>query len=473
MLSYVFIVLIGVEMTKSANHIRHRRVSSSLDVVVTRSGNFYRQSSVSAEQISYAADNKKIQIHRKLADCAERFLVHKRKYVEQEFSYVILVPTLRCNLACSYCQVSRVNEGAEGFDWTEEIEKNVLSLISTMKVNNPKIEFQGGEPLLRIDVLERVRNYCRKKFVTPEFIVCSNLQVVSDDAWDFLSASDTHLSTSFDGTNQLHRSQRTISIEKHQAFVRNLKFAIELMSTSRVSALPTFDINNLPAPKEVIERYASLGLRSIFLRPVNHLGFARKKHDALDVSDRWNQYRRLFIKELISYNAENEAWIEEFYLSHCLRRIYQPSCNHHVDLRNPNPMGIDYLVVDYDGELYPTDEARMITRSGQIDLSIGNVEEGIDQSKLDVLNIASSNEDDPRCSKCAYQAFCGVDRVDDISRYGTFALDRHETEFCRRHMDIFDHLFEMIYSDDDDVRKSMAKWLGISNFDPLLAPSQV
>src|SRR5262249_41839291 len=31
-------------------------------------------------------------------------------------SYLILVPTLRCNLACDYCQVSRAAEGAKGFD---------------------------------------------------------------------------------------------------------------------------------------------------------------------------------------------------------------------------------------------------------------------------------------------------------------------------------------------------------------------
>ena len=35
----------------------------------------------------------------------------------RSISYLILIPTLRCNLACSYCQVSRAPENADGFDW--------------------------------------------------------------------------------------------------------------------------------------------------------------------------------------------------------------------------------------------------------------------------------------------------------------------------------------------------------------------
>lgn len=41
-----------------------------------------------------------------------------RHTVRKMMNYVILVPTLRCDLACSYCQVSRAAIGAKGFDWT-------------------------------------------------------------------------------------------------------------------------------------------------------------------------------------------------------------------------------------------------------------------------------------------------------------------------------------------------------------------
>ena len=38
----------------------------------------------------------------------------------RNIGYLILIPTLRCNLSCSYCQVSRAPEKAKGFDWSDE-----------------------------------------------------------------------------------------------------------------------------------------------------------------------------------------------------------------------------------------------------------------------------------------------------------------------------------------------------------------
>ena len=41
---------------------------------------------------------------------SHRFKIIKRKKLPSKISYFLIVPTLRCNLHCSYCQVSRVDE---------------------------------------------------------------------------------------------------------------------------------------------------------------------------------------------------------------------------------------------------------------------------------------------------------------------------------------------------------------------------
>ncbi len=52
---------------------------------------------------------------------------------------------------------------------------------------------------------------------------------------------------------------------------------------------------------------------------------------------------------LIARNwADRSRVIEETYTSICLRRIFQPGADRHVDLRNPNPLGQDYVVIDHD-----------------------------------------------------------------------------------------------------------------------------
>jgi radical SAM protein with 4Fe4S-binding SPASM domain len=142
----------------------------------------------------------------------------------------------------------------------------------------------------------------------------------------------------------------------------------------------------------------------------------------------------------------------------------------HVDIRNPNFLGHDYLVIDFDGRFLPTDEARMMTRVGQIDLSIGDVVDGLETGRLDVLNENAINTFDPDCVHCPYQAFCGVDLLDEISREGRIDMPKTSTDFCRRHMFIFDRIFDLIYSNDPKVLNSLALWSGVRSFPTDLAP---
>ncbi|AGS25237.1 His-Xaa-Ser system radical SAM maturase HxsB [Rhizobium etli] len=391
----------------------------------------------------------------------------RRLHAPADLDYVILVPTLRCNLACAYCQVSRVNENAPGHDWDAATLQAVLVWLDSLSSKTIKIEFQGGEPLLRLDVLRDVRAFARQRFDQPKFVVCTNLQAVSEAAWEFLSASDTFVSTSLDPTSELHERYRTSRHAATEQFLQNLARATKDFP-DRISALPTFDPNALPEPHDVIDAYSSFGFRSIYLRPVNHQGFARKRFRTQDIGGVWNGYVRRFVMALVDYNATSEHPMEEFYFSHCLRRVVLGGHDGHVDLRNPNIVGRSYVVVDHDGSFYPTDEARMVTRLGQIDLRMGDVRTGMDRTIVDALNAESLNLFDPDCVHCPYQAFCGVDLIDDLSRYGRIDLPRHLTDFCQRHLALFDLVFELQYSDDPKVRRSIALWSGLVDIDPEL-----
>jgi len=393
-----------------------------------------------------------------------------RQAAAGELAYVILVPTLRCNLACPYCQVSRADEHARGHDWTERTLDAVLAFLDGLSTEIVKVEFQGGEPLLRVDLLDRVRDFCRQRFRTVEFVVCTNLQRLGPVEWAFLDAPDTVVSTSIDGDVATHRAQRTISEERTEEFFSNLDIALERLGPGRISALPTIDIEAPPTPASVLDTYARYGIRSIYLRPINHQGFARKRHATRNVMDRWNGIYREFVDLIIDRNAEGSEIFEEYYLVHCLRRVLRTGLDGHVDLRNPNFLGHDYLVIDHDGRFYPTDEARMMTRVGQIDLSVGDVFSGLDTSKLDEMNSHASNLLDPDCMHCPYQAFCGVDLVDDIAREGRVDGPRIHTDFCHRHTFMFDLVFELLYSRDPKVRRSLAIWAGVPHLPSSIAP---
>lgn len=378
--------------------------------------------------------------------------------------YLILIPTLRCNLSCGYCQVSRASENARGYDWTEETLAQVLAYLDTLTTDSPKIEFQGGEPLLRIDLLDRVREFCRLRFKNPSFVVCTNMQVLDDRAWSFFDAEDTFVSTSIDGNIATHTKQRTLDIAKTDGFLSNVSEFISRFGNDRISALPTVDTASPFDPDEIIDTYAAFGMTSIYLRPINRQGFARRKPGLPDEAFRWADIHARFVRRLIERNFEDDTVFEEFYFTHALRRILRTGIDNHVDLRNPNLLADGYIVVDHDGKLYPTDEARMISRVGQIDLSIGSIGSGIDSERVHALNAWSFNDLDPDCQHCAYQSFCGTDVVDDVSRYGRIDLPRSETWFCQRHTALYDLAFELMRSADPKVRHSLAAWSGIAEW---------
>jgi His-Xaa-Ser system radical SAM maturase HxsB len=376
----------------------------------------------------------------------------------EPLDYLILVPTLRCNLSCSYCQVSRAALNATGYDWNDETIREVMALIDRISSPRIQIEFQGGEPTLRPDLLTEVIERCLR-FEERRFIICSNLHALGPAQWQLFDRADVFISTSLDGDLLTHAKQRTGA--DTGKFEANLRAVIERYGVSKVSALPTIDPDDPPDIVRVIDTFASFGLTSIFLRSINYQGFARKRHaESRVLSQNWAGYYRAFVRELIARNWRDRAQVlEETYLSVCLRRIFRPDSQRHVDLRNPNPLGADYLVVDHDGRLYPTDEARMLSRSGVIDLSLGQIGEDYRGDTWESLNRHSTNQFDPACSRCAFQPYCGRDLVDDLARYGRIDVPRTETAFCQRHMALFEFLFELIYDEDPAVQYSLARWL--------------
>ena len=66
----------------------------------------------------------------KLASLMRR-IQSSAKNDRQRLSYLIIIPTLRCNLSCGYCQVSRAPIDAVGFDWTDAQAASVQRPLSS------------------------------------------------------------------------------------------------------------------------------------------------------------------------------------------------------------------------------------------------------------------------------------------------------------------------------------------------------
>ncbi len=396
-----------------------------------------------------------------------------RKAIPSATSYLIVVPTLRCDHACSYCQVSRAPVGARGFDWSEETFERFLKFLDTLPAEHIQIEFQGGEPTLRLDLIERVVVACEARFERCRFIVCTHLRTVDPKLIELMERHEIGISTSIDGPDDIHTQNRTGDLVVTRQVIDNATSIIERFGSERLSALPTITREDYGRIAEIVDRYVDLGLTSIYLRPVNYQGFARKRHpDSVTNDDEWFSAYRAALQHIFAHNRRSERKITEFTLELALRRILRPGENGHVDLRSPNPPARDYLVIDYDGRLYPSDEARMVTRVGVIDLAIGDLATGLDQQKVDWLAWNQMNDVHETCQHCAFQPYCGIDVIDDIARYGRIDGIKEDTRFCRSNKSMFRMVFSMLRDPDPCVQFNLKGHL-LGSFDqtPFFAPS--
>ena len=374
-----------------------------------------------------------------------------------ELNYLILIPTLRCDLSCTYCQVSRAPVNSRGYDWDEETLQKVLTFISKLKSKEIKIEFQGGEPTLRIDLIQRVIEFCDQKFEKHEYVICSNMTTLSNDVRALLERDDFSISTSIDGDDDIMTINRTQDLEKSKAILKNIKEVQSIFGHNKISALPTITSASVSAVKSLVNQYIDLGFSGVFLRPVNYMGFARKKHsESHDWGPIWEDFYRESIEHIASVNKKQ--YFEEYSLSVLLKTVLLGTDSGFVDHRSPANYATDYLLIDYDGTFFPTDESRMLSRIGQIDLQIGNVSTGIDKDKLSAINKSAIHQDNPDCIHCAYMPYCGVDIIDDLSRYGRIDLAKTNTWFCNRQKFLLDMIFKAYESKNTALMDPFLMW---------------
>jgi len=110
-------------------------------------------------------------------------------------SLFLVVPTLRCDHDCRYCQVSRVPKNRLGYDLDISQIDSILEIIRRVGTQKIKIEFQGGEPLLAFDYIRRFIERAKQllKDTQISYVICSALGPLSQEILDW--SKESHLSS--------------------------------------------------------------------------------------------------------------------------------------------------------------------------------------------------------------------------------------------------------------------------------------
>jgi His-Xaa-Ser system radical SAM maturase HxsB len=237
----------------------------------------------------------------------------------------------------------------------------------------------------------------------------------------------------------------------------------EVLGHDRISALMTTTRLSLAHPEAIVEEYVAQGFDYIFLRPISPYGFAvrSQRTTGYDVQAFVAFYKRA-LNHIIALNRAGVS-IAEAYAQILLTKILTPYAVGYVDLRSPTGAGIGAVVYNYDGDVYASDEGRMLAEMGDKAFRMGSVHSNTYHALfggplIRTLVAASCVESLPGCADCAFQAFCGADPVENHATQGDIFGHRPSSAFCHRNMEIIRHLLRLYHGEDPFVRQLFLSW---------------
>ncbi|MGH2568168.1 MAG: His-Xaa-Ser system radical SAM maturase HxsB, partial [Bacteroidota bacterium] len=352
---------------------------------------------------------------------------------------------------------------------TQETAMRALDLIFRSPAREIKIEFQGGEPLLNIELIRFVVEEAQKRSVHTgkeiQFVVATNLAFMNEDILRFLKEHTILVSTSLDGPAFIHNANRPRpGNDSYELTVAGIKRVREVLGADRVSAIMTTTRLSLQHPRAIVDEYVAQGFDAIFLRPISPYGFAlrTKARTGYEVDIFLDFYKEV-LNYIIGLNRNGQYFVES-YAQLLLKKILTPFATGYVDLQSPAGAGIGVAVYNYDGDVYPTDEARMLVEMGDPIFKLGNVhknsyEEIFGGEILRSMVTASCVESLPGCAECAFQSYCGCDPVENYATQGTMFGHRPTSGFHKRNSEIIKHLFRLYHGEDPFIQKLFWSWV--------------
>ena len=279
----------------------------------------------------------------------------------------------------------------------------------------------------------------------------------------FLGRYGVFLSTSIDGPAALHNRNRPIpGRNAYERTVAGIELARSELGRDAVSALMTTTKASLAHPDAIVDEYVKLGFNDIFIRPLSSYGFAKRNQFLLGYRpEQFYDFYRRALDRVLHWNRQGVE-LREVYASIILNKILSPFDAGYVDLQSPTGAGQSVLVYNYDGYVYPSDEARMLAESGDVSLRLGKIGKRLAELRQSPvqqrLNASSLVDEMEGCRNCAYQTFCAPNPVDAQAQFANMETPALQTEHCQRHQWLFDFFFSALKHADEQLLDLFHAW---------------
>jgi radical SAM protein with 4Fe4S-binding SPASM domain len=164
---------------------------------------------------------------------------------------------------------------------------------------------------------------------------------------------------------------------------------------------------------------------------------------------------------IIKINKDGFHFVEQ-YASLLLTKMLTPYSTGYVDLMSPAGIGIAGVVYNYDGDVYASDEGRMLAEMKDKTFCIGNLHQHSYEEIYTSEKLLNPIEESfaasvPMCNECAFEPYCGSEPVFHYATQKSYVGHKPTSSFCKRNMSIFRRLICMM-EDDPAVKEIFYRW---------------
>lgn len=343
---------------------------------------------------------------------------------------ITFIVTRNCNLRCTYCYETHkenypmsFNTAKRAVDFLFEEDEKQSVIINNKDADCLIMEFIGGEPLLEINLIDKILDYFLDKAINlnhrwaRNFLISmssNGILYFSDDVQQFLHKYKGKISMniSIDGNKQLHDKCRLFpdgrpSYDIAMAAAKDLKEKYNQKST-KITISP----QNIEYLSDAcINLVKELQCGVLHANPIYEEG--------------WKPYHAKIyyeqLKKFADYIIENKLW-NTLYTS--LFRI--ESVFKHDDRHNQNWCGGNgrMLAFDVDGKIYPCLRFSPVSMPAHLSKNcvLGDVWTGIhgNEEFFDSLrNITWGSQNPEKCKKCTVSNGCAWCTAYNYEKFGT------------------------------------------------------
>lgn len=363
-----------------------------------------------------------------------------RYFADYSGPYIHIVTlTNRCSLNCSYCSASA--NSSPGRDMSRATADKLLAFVFSIKNEKLTLEFQGGEPLLNFGVLKyivrKAQRLNREAGKRLHFSVVTNLQNMDAEKLDFLENNGVAVCASFDAVRSVHDANRVSGAGSN--YDRVVRWLGEIVrrrargsSMEAPNAICTVTRALLPYPEETVDSYVKNGLYRIQLGPLDPLGRAAGNAGLGYSSGEYFDFYQRALERMGELTLRGKRAVYEKGAFNVLKMTETSERNPHRNLEL-----LIRLAYDQDGNVYPSDEARMLAASGDDLFRLGDVRRdtfpGVLETPLARALIAScfGELSQPYCARCPYAYYCRISPVYNYIFQGSFWGNLPASDRCR------------------------------------------